>query len=172
MSIISRPDASEYDARYTQYMELIPEDDLLEAMSQQLERTRQLVMEIPADNLDVRFAAGEWTAREILGHILDTDRIFGFRLLCFGRGDAASLQRADQDKYVRSAGFERYPVEELLQEFMLVRQSHILFLRHLPAEAWDRTGVVGGSSISVRALACLMLGHERHHLETIRTHYM
>ncbi len=109
--------------------------------------------------------------REILGHILDTERLFGFRLLCFGRGDSVSLERADQDLYVRSAEFERYPIEELLQEFVLVRQSHLSLLRYLPNPAWDRTGRVGGLLISVRAIAYLMLGHERHHLATIQTHY-
>lgn len=172
MSSIRRPDTSEYDARYTRYMQLIPEADLLQAMSCQLDETSQLILSVPQANLDMRFAAGEWTAKEILGHILDTERIYGFRLLCFGRGDALSLQRADQDMYVRSAEFERYPVEELLQEFILVRQSHISLLRHLPAAAWDRAGMVNGLSISVRAIAYLMLGHERHHLTTIQTQYL
>jgi len=153
-------------------MELVPEADLLQAMSRQLDETRQLIMGVPKANLDIRYAAGEWTMCEILGHILDTERIFGFRILCFGRGDTVSLERADQDMYVKSAEFERYPIDELLQEFVLVRQSHISFLCHLPPAAWERVGIVGGLPISVRAIAYLMLGHERHHLATIRTQYL
>jgi len=172
MSTSRHPDASEYHERYTRYMDLIPETDLFQAVSSQLEETRQLILSVPKANLDIRSAPGEWTAREILGHILDTERIFGFRMLCFARGDAISLERADQDMYVKSAEFERYPIEDLLQEFMLVRRSHLSFLQHLPPEAWDRKGTVGGAPISVRAIAYLMLGHERHHLDTIRTQYL
>jgi hypothetical protein len=170
MSLITRPDASEYDLRYHKYMELVPEADLLQAMTGQLEETRQLLRNVP--EVDIRFAPGEWTAREILGHILDTERIFGYRLLCYSRGDAIKLEPADQDLYVKYAEFERYPFEEILQEFRLVRQSHLSLLRYLPPEAWERTGMVGGLSISVRAIAYLMLGHERHHLITIQTHYL
>lgn len=169
---MKRPDTSEYDARYTRYMELVPETDLLQAMVGQIAETRWLILKVPEANLDSRYAPGEWTAREILGHILDTERLFGFRLLCFARGDNAALERADQDLYVRSAEFERYAIEDLLQEFELVRQSHLSLLGHLPLAAWERTGRVGGLLISVRAIAYLMLGHERHHLGTIQVQYL
>lgn len=169
---IRRPDASEYDARYAPYMVLVPEADLPQALSRQLDETRNLLAGIPASRIDVRYAAGEWTVREILGHLLDTERIFGFRLLCFGRGDTASLERTDEDLYVKHAEFDRYDFDDLFQEFALVRKSHISLLRYLPPEAWDRVGTVGGLSISVRAIAFLMLGHERHHLATVRTKYL
>jgi hypothetical protein len=169
---MKRPDPSEYDARYTRYMDLVPETDLLQAMVGQIAETRRLILSIPEANLDSRSAPGEWTAREILGHILDTERIFGFRLLCFARGDGAALERADQEMYVRAAEFERYEIEDLLREFELVRQSHFSLLGHLPPAAWERTGRVGGLLISVRAIAYLMLGHERHHLDTIQVQYL
>jgi hypothetical protein len=169
---LQRPAPSEYDARYAKYIDLVPETDLPLAMFQQLEETRRLVTQTPANRIDVPFAAGEWTVCEILGHLLDTERIFGYRLLCFARGDALALPRADQEMYVRNGKFDRYLFSDLLQEFELIRRSHISMFQHLPAEAWDRTGVIGDLPISVRAIAFVMLGHERHHLETIRTKYM
>jgi hypothetical protein len=172
MSSIKRPDASEYDARYSRYMELVPETDLPRAMAGQIDETRRLILSIPKANLDSRYAPGEWTPREILGHILDTERLFGVRLLCFARGDGAAFERADQDLYVRSGEFERYAIEDLLREFELVRQAHLSLLSHLPPAAWERMGRVGGLPISVRAIGYLMLGHERHHLGTIQGQYL
>lgn len=172
MSSINRPTPSEYDPRYTHYMDLVPETDLLQAMTGQLDKTRRLILSIPASDLDSHSAPEEWTAREILGHILDTERLFGVRLLCFARGDDVAFERADQDLYVRSAEFGRYAIEDLLQEFVLARQSHLLLLSHLPPAAWEHTGRVGGLLISVRAIAYLMLGHERHHLDTIQAQYV
>lgn len=172
MSIIRRPDVSEYDARYAQYIDLVPEADLPQALSRQLDETRNLIAGIPESRIDFPYAAGEWTVREILGHLLDSERIFGFRLLCFGRGDTVSLERADQNMYVKNAEFDRYVFDDLFQEFALVRTANVSLLRYLPTEAWDRVGTVGGLSISVRAIAFLMLGHERHHLATVRTKYL
>jgi hypothetical protein len=167
-----RPGVSEYDTRYAQYIDLVPESDLPQALSRQIDQTRALITAIPPSRIDLPYAPGEWTAREILGHLLDSERIFGFRLLCFARGDNAALARADQDMYVRHAQFDRYVFADLFQEFALVRASHVSLLSHLPVEAWDRVGVVGGLPISVRAIAFLMLGHERHHLATIRANYL
>jgi hypothetical protein len=169
---IRRPDAAEYDARYAPYLDLVPEVDLLLAMTQQIHATRRFLALVPESRLDVPFAAGEWTVREIVGHLLDSERIFGYRILCFARGDTAPLQRADENLYVRHAAFDRYVFADLLREFEMVRWSHIWMLSHLPPEAWDRVGSVSGLTISVRALAFLLLGHERHHLETVRTQYL
>jgi hypothetical protein len=169
---ITRPDKSEYDPRYTKYIELIQEEDLLFALKSQSEISNKLLVSIPETMIDVSYADGEWTVREIVGHILDSERIFGFRLLCFGRGDTVSLERTDQDIYVKNAKFENYRFNDLVQEFVDVRKSHISLFMNLPIEAWDRGGIVSGVRISVRAIAYLMLGHERHHLETIRMKYL
>ncbi len=168
----ARPDASEYPARYGRYVDAAPESDICSALVQQHQATLAAVSAIPEGLVDYRYAPGKWTTREVFGHILDTERILGFRLLTFARGDGAALERADEDLYVETAGFGRYPLEEWLEEYSLVRRSHVCFLRHLPEEAWARTGTVAGSPISVRAIAYAMVGHERHHLGMIAAKYL
>jgi uncharacterized damage-inducible protein DinB len=167
-----RPDQSEYHPRYGRYIDLVPEIDLPAAFAQQLDSTRQLFARIGESAANIRYAPEKWTVREVLGHILDTERIFGYRLLCFARGDSAKLQRADEQSYVLNADFGRYSMAELLEEFTLVRRSHESLIRHLPEAAWDRTGEVNGNRISVRAIAYLMLGHERHHDEIVLSRYL
>jgi hypothetical protein len=151
---------------------LVPEDDVRVALGSQLDETMHFLARVPASAADARYAPGKWTIREVVGHILDTERIYGFRLLTFARGDRSPLARADQDLYVRAGGFDAYPLQEWAEEFAHVRRSHIAFVSHLPAASWVRSGTVSDFDISVRALAYVMVGHERHHIKTLRERYL
>jgi hypothetical protein len=141
-------------------------------MGLQLENTVACLNALPAAMADWRYAPGKWTIREVLGHILDAERIFGFRLLTFARGDAATFARTDENLYVLNGNFGRHSMSVWLEEFSGVRRSHVALVRHLPSEAWERTGTVSGATVSVRAVAYLMVGHERHHLRVIQEKYL
>jgi len=167
-----RPHASEYDPRFERYMNLVPEKNITAALEQQHGETVNFAVRVPESMVDHRYAPGKWTIREVIGHVLDTERILGFRLLSFARGDENPLMRADEELYVRNGEFSRYPMKEWLEEFSLLRESNIALIRHLPDEAWDRTGTVSGLPISVRAIAYFMVGHERHHIRIIRNVYL
>ena len=167
-----RPSASEYDARFERYMSLVPEEDVCAALVHQLKVTADLVGRMPQSLMDYQYAPGKWTTREVIGHVLDTERILGFRLLTFARGDETPLMRADEDLYVTTGKFSRYPMAEWMEEYELLRRSNIALVRHLPEEAWARTGTVSGLRISVRAIAYFMVGHERHHIRILRNLYL
>lgn len=169
---LRRPDSSEYHSRYARYIDLAPEGNIPLALSNQLDDTAACFGGLPDALHDHRYAPEKWTVREVLGHILDTERILGMRLLRFARGDASPMSRADEDLYVRTAEFGRYTMGELIEEFRLVRRSHVMLLEHLPEAAWDRTGPAADAVISVRALAYMLVGHERHHLNIVRTRYL
>jgi uncharacterized damage-inducible protein DinB len=170
--IIGRPRESEYPPHYCRYVDLVPEGDICAAMAQQTDQTIACLAEIPEALADHRYAQGKWTIREVVGHILDTERIFGFRLMTFARGDTVALSRADQELYVTHGDFRRFALREWVDEFAQVRRAHVTLVRHLPAEAWRRTGTVSGAVVSVRALAYLMVGHERHHVDIIQGKYL
>jgi DinB family protein len=166
-----RPELSEYPPRYERYMSLVGDGDLLDAMMQQEKDTKEFLMRIPEALHDHRYAPDKWTVREVVGHILDTERIFGFRLLSFARGNATNQSRTDEMLYVANAEFARNPLAALVDEFTLVRRSHMMLLQHLPAPAWDRVGSVNDTPVSVRAMAYMLIGHERHHLGVLRSRY-
>jgi uncharacterized damage-inducible protein DinB len=170
--IIGRPHESEYPPHYGRYVDLVPEADIFAAMAQQMDQTIVCLTEIPEALADHCYERGKWTIREVVGHILDTERIYGFRLLTFARGDTVALSRADQELYVTHGDFRRFGLREWVDEFAQVRRAHVTLVRHLPAEAWARTGTVSGAVISVRALAYLMVGHERHHVDIIQGKYL
>jgi hypothetical protein len=153
-------------------MKLVPEENVCDALVQQLQETADLVCRMPESLVDYRYEPGKWTAREVIGHILDTERLLGFRLLAFARGDETPQMLADEDLYVMKGRFSRFLMEEWMEEFSLVRRSNIALIRHLPDDAWERTGTVSGLPFSVRALAYMIVGHERHHIQILRSLYL
>jgi uncharacterized damage-inducible protein DinB len=119
-----------------------------------------------------RYAPGKWTLKEILGHLIDDERIFAYRVLCIARGDARPLASFDENDYVAGANFEEQPLRDLLDDYALTRRATIALLRSLPDEAWSRRGNVAGYEATVRGLAWHIAGHELHHLATIRERYL
>ena len=154
--VIERPKATEYGPFFERYVSRVTEPDIMGALAGE----------------HYRYAAGKWTVRELVGHVIDTERIMGYRAVCVARGETLSLPGFDENAYAANATFDDYPLGELLQEFVLVRDGHLSFFRHLSAEAWPRTGAANQHPISVRALAWVMVGHVRHHLAVLEQHYL
>jgi hypothetical protein len=163
-----RPDPTEYAPYYTSYIGLVPEDDILAALEMQLEETLVLLHGIPEEQALARHPPYTWSIKEVVGHVTDTERVFGYRALRFAREDPTPLSGFDENPYVRSAGFDTYPLTGLLAGFEAVRRSHLILFRYLDERAWKRGGEENGSFVSVRALAYIIVGHTRHHLVILR----
>jgi hypothetical protein len=125
---------------------------------------------IPARE-DSRYADGKWSVREMLGHMTDAERVFGFRAFCFSRGEQNALPGFDQNDYVARARFDRCSLADLVQEFGQLREANLTVLRRLDGDEWQRMGTASGTPVSVRALAYIMAGHVRHHLQILSTRY-
>jgi hypothetical protein len=109
--------------------------------------------------------------REVLGHIVDTDCVFGHRAFCISRGEQQPLPGFDQNEYMAASDFDKRPLADLVSEFAVVREANLLALRRLTDSDWDRTGTASGHPVSVRALAFMMAGHVRHHLQMLQNRY-
>jgi len=168
----AHPDATEYAPYYERYVSLVPEDDVLAALEAQAAETRALLRAIPEDREGFRYAPEKWSIREVVGHVTDTERIFAYRALRFGRNDPTPLPSFDENEYARFSGAGAHPLTELAAELEEVRRATLGLFRHLPGEAWTRRGVASGYEMSVRALARVILGHERHHLRIVRERYL
>ncbi len=164
----SRPDPSEYAAAYEPYIRLVPAGDILTQLEQQIEDSLGLLRDVTESEAETRHAPYTWSIKEVVGHLIDSERIFGIRALRFARQDRAELPGFDENEYVRNARFDARTLTSLAQEFELVRRSHLLFFRGLDGEAWLRSGVADGQSVTVRALAHIIAGHERHHAAILR----
>jgi uncharacterized damage-inducible protein DinB len=168
-----RPEPGEYAAYARADIDLVPGHDAVAALRELAAETIALLAAVPEAKANgLRYAPGKWTLREVLGHLVEDERIFAFRILCLARGEPRPLPGFDENLYVAGAGFERRSLTSLLDEYRSVRDATVQLLEGLPEEAWSRRGLVNDYPASVRGLAWHIAGHERHHLGVLRTKYL
>ncbi|HEX8920994.1 MAG TPA: DinB family protein [Pyrinomonadaceae bacterium] len=168
----TQPQTTEYNHYYQKYLSLVPEGDVVATLSRQLEDTLSLLRGLSEEQANSRYAPDKWSVKEVVGHVLDSERIFGYRLLRFARNDQTALPGYEQDDYVRAGNFDKRSLTDLADEFEHVRRANLFLLRSLDDEAWLRRGVANDSEVSVRALAYILAGHETHHKQMIRERYL
>ena len=166
--IMTRPSTSEHAPYYASYIALVLESDVLKVLDDQAREIDSLLKSIPEEQASVLHPPYTWTIKQVVGHLIDAERVFAYRSLRFGRGDAQALPGFDENIYARTGEFDRLPLRALVAEYAAVRQNTLHLLRHLPESAWARTGVANGAPASVRALAFIIAGHTRHHLGIVR----
>jgi hypothetical protein len=167
-----RPGASEYAPFYASYVSQVPDGDVVEALIGGVEIAAALLHDATEEQANRAYAAGKWTLKEVVLHCADAERVFGYRALRIGRGDATELPGWDEQAYAPASGANARPLESLLDELESVRESTVTLFEGLPAEAWTRSGRANGLSVSVRALAWITAGHLLHHLEIIQDRYL
>ena len=169
---IDFPTPEEYNPYYAGYIQRASGGEIVETLTRQIDEIQQTFGTLTEAQSLFRPAPAEWSIREVLGHIIDTERVFFYRALCVSRGETQALPGFDQDQYVQGTSFDTYSLQELLQEFALTRQSNLITIRHITAEASLRMGTVSGNPTSARALVHIMAGHVYHHLESLKNDYL
>jgi hypothetical protein len=163
-----RPARSEYAPYYETYVSLVPEEEILGAMQSELVRTVNFLTGVSDRDASICHSPYTWTAKQVVGHLTDAERIFGYRALRIARGDSTPLPGFDENAYVRTAQFDQHLIAGLIAEFQTVRHSQLCLFENLPTNAWDRQGIANGDGVSVRGLAYIIVGHERHHMAILR----
>jgi len=172
MTAARHPATDEYAPAFADYVGRVADDeDVLEVLTGQQEQVVARIRRIPEGRGGYRYAPGKWSIKEVVGHLSDTERVFAYRALRIGRGDTTPLASFDDDTYVREMQAGDRALANLADEWSQVRVATIALFRNLPAAAWSRRGVANDQPISVRALAYVIAGHVRHHLETLATRY-
>jgi len=167
-----RPDRSEYDAYYETYVSRVPDGAVLDTLRAQLESTGALLDGIPAAKHGHRYAEGKWSVREVVGHVLDTERVFTYRALRFARGDATPLPGMDQDEFMAGSNFEARTLADLTDEYRHLRRASIALFASFDDTILARGGVASDCSFTVRSLLYIVAGHERHHVGVLRECYL
>ena len=171
-TLIDAPGTDEYDPHFAGYISrVLAGTDILALLARQREETQGRLRAIPESRGAHRYAPGKWSVREIVLHLSDTERIMAYRALRVARGDTTPLPGFDENAYTPASGADAVPLAELAAEFGDVRQATLALFRHLPPESWTRRGTASGAPISVRALAWIIAGHERHHLAVLAERY-
>jgi hypothetical protein len=166
-----RPAPSEYFAPFERYVSLVGESDIVPAMRGQAHDLRSRLDALTEAQAGFRYAPGKWTPREMLGHVIDCERIFAYRALCLARGESQSLPGFEQDDYAAVAGHDAVALTELADEFATLRSSHVHMFAHFDEPAWSRLGLVNGNPTTARAMAFVIVGHARHHVNVLRERY-
>jgi hypothetical protein len=165
---MARPDSTEYVPYYEKYIALVPENDIVKAMKSAPETSLGFLTRVSDSEACVCHSPYTWTIKQVVGHLADSERVFGYRALRFARGDGTPLSGFDENAYARAIRLDEVPLGELVAEFASLRRSHVSFFEHLSEEAWQRRGIANNDQVTVRALAYILIGHERHHASILR----
>jgi uncharacterized damage-inducible protein DinB len=172
LELARRPEPTEHLPYYARYIALVPDGDVLGTLGRQIEDTLSALKGLSPERSQHRYAPGKWSVRQVVGHVADAERVFAYRALAFARGDQTELPGFDENTYAEASPAALRPLPDVLEDLAAVRRATVSLLRGLEPDAWSRSGVANGNPISVRALAWIVAGHERHHLQVLRERYL
>lgn len=172
MDAQSKPTSTEHAPYQGAYIALCPEGGLLAALQAADAHAAAVLGGIPEQSAGFRYAAGKWSMRDVVQHLIDCERVFAYRALRFARRDGTGLPGFDEDSYATEAHADARPWTDLLAERAVVRQGTLHLFRSLSDEALVRSGQANGQAMSVRALGWCIAGHERHHLRILQERYL
>ncbi|MBD1363587.1 DinB family protein [Mucilaginibacter sp. ZT4R22] len=170
--MIARPQLNEYPVFASTYVNMVPEGaDVMQLLTDSLTETYELFSTLPDEKALFAYAEGKWTVKEVLGHIIDTERVFAFRAFCFSR-EQITLPGFDQDTYVNNTDYNSRSLQDLAEEFKVTRLSNLYVFRNFTEEQINRNGTASGNYLTVRALIYMTAGHVLHHLQILKERYL
>ena len=167
----TRPADGEFAEYYGRYVGLVPDGDIAGTLARQFDVTRSLLDPVPPDREEYRYAEGKWSVREVVGHLVDTERVFALRALWVARAADGEQPGMEQDDWAATANAAARPLPDLVEEWAALRRSNVLMFRGFAAPAWLRRGRASGVEFTARALAWIVAGHELHHRAGLRRDY-
>lgn len=169
---INRPQPGEYPDYYQTYMDQLPEGDLLHLLERQATDLQQTFKNMDDKRAEEAYAAGKWTIKELLQHMLDSERVFAYRALCISRGEEASLPGYDENKYAFNSRANTRLLKDMLEEYAYVRRSTILLIRSFTSEMLDIRGTANGRQVTLRGVIYVLAAHEVHHMNILQERYL
>jgi hypothetical protein len=166
-----RPRPDEYAPYYEPYVKRVPDGSIVETLARQGEETATMFAGLDAERGRFRYAPGKWTVLDVLGHVMDGERVFAYRALRGARGDATPLPGYDENRWAPLAGYSERTPADILAEYRAVRAATIAMLEGFDDASWGRTVTANEQGVSVRALAWIIAGHELHHRAVLAEKY-
>lgn len=167
-----RPQATDFSPYFKRYIDLVPDGDLVQLLIQAKADTTALLQTLPPDKWDFRYAEDKWSIREMLLHVIDTERIFTYRALRIARNDKTPLPGFEQDDYVPFSNATNRSWSSLISEYIAVREATIELFKNFTPEMWQHTGIASNNNVTTLALGYITAGHERHHLNVLKDKYL
>tara|TARA_R100001198_G_scaffold32884_1_gene17555 strand:+ start:978 stop:1493 length:516 start_codon:yes stop_codon:yes gene_type:complete len=164
--------SSEHNSYYRQYIDLVEDIPLLSALELSKSRTQSFFQNIPKQKLEYRYAENKWTPKDILQHIIDTERVFGYRALYFSRDQSADLRGFDENQFAANTHANTRTIDDLLNEYLVVRNATVSLFKSFDDNQLKSIGMANNSKMSVRAAGFIICGHEMHHCNIINERYL
>ena len=170
---MKRPGADEHGDYYSTYIDRVPTDrPLVDVLGEAPDELDALLADLSAEGEHFAYEPGKWTCREVLGHVIDTERLFSYRALHIARADSAELPGMDQNEWAAASNADERRVADLLSEFRGLRTANAALFASFDEETLSRRGTASGFEFTVRALIHIIAGHELHHRDVLRTRYL
>ena len=167
-----RPAIEEYGAYFQRYINYPVGNDAREILTQSLQPLEQFLAAIPADKANYAYARGKWTVKQLLQHMIDTERVFAYRGMCISRGEQQPLPGFDENTYAENATAGNRNLDDLTEELLLVRQTSIMLYKFMDDESLYRFGTASGHPITPNAIAFILVGHVMHHQKILTERYL
>lgn len=169
---MSKVDKSEYPRWYDGYMELVPDGDIHELLDKNMKDCLAIFKSVNEEESLFRYAEGKWSIKEIIGHIIDTERIFAYRILRFSRGDKTDIPQYDHNLYVERGNFDAVPLKFLIREYRTLKVANLILFGAINEDQMMFTGTSDQKEFTVRAIMNIIVGHEKHHLNVLKEKYL
>jgi hypothetical protein len=166
------PTPEEHPPYFSNYIKLVNSENILKLLDEQVVDVQELLSNISEEKENYAYAEGKWTVKEVIGHIIDTERIMAYRALRFARKDKTNLAGFDENFYVVNSNFKDRTLYDLAHEFAIVRESNLALFKHFNVEMLDEVGNANGNNMSVRAILYMIAGHTTHHTNIIKSRYL
>ncbi|AFH50336.1 Hypothetical protein IALB_2633 [Ignavibacterium album JCM 16511] len=167
-----RPARNDYADYYQQYIDLVEGEDILNILSSLNKEISDVSNSFPQSKGNYSYAPGKWSVKEVIGHMMDTDRIFAYRALAIARGEKQPLPSFNQDDYVKNGKFNLRELSDLTYEYRLLRESNILLFKGFDQSVYSNRGIAAEREVTVLALMWMIAGHQKHHLNILREKYL
>lgn len=173
MQLIQKPAKGEYREYFNTYISKVPDDgNVLQHLQDNWQTVKSTVIDLPEEKLLSTYAPGKWTLKEMLVHMMDTERIMAYRALCVARNDKTDLPSFEQDEYTPYLYANERSITNIMEEYELLRKSTVALFSNFDESAFTRIGIANGAPFSVRAALYIIAGHELHHLQIIKEKYL
>jgi hypothetical protein len=167
-----KPNPGDYAPYYDQYISILPDEDILKILENQMNSSEEFLRTFSEEQGNYSYAEGKWTMKEVIGHIIDTERVMAYRALSFSRGEKQSLPGFEQDDYIANGNCNDRTLDDLIGELKAVRTANLIMFRSFSDEMLKRGGIASDNKITVLALIYIIAGHEKHHIRILREKYL
>jgi len=170
--VIVKPNHGDYAPYYERYISLLPDDDILSILEVQKKTSEEFLKTLSEEQGNISYTEGKWTIKEVVGHIIDTERVMAYRALCFSRGEKQSQPGFEQEDYIANGNYNNRTMDDLINEFIAVRNANLIMFKSFSEEMLKQSGIASDNKVTVLALIYIIAGHEKHHIKIIKEKYL